>query len=244
MWERATWAIEDKEPRMMKVAVDVDKDVSRTLITTHEFMPQTSNAVRLKQLLCTLAYSRPDMGYAQGMNMYMGLLLLNCKNVDAFVIMSNLLCVPVLRACLSSNIEVINVYAAVFAQLLSSQASKVHKHLVKSGYMFETYVFDSAASLFCNNFPPATAEKIWDAILDNPEVGLMRVGISVFKVLEKLILTKSADEIMMIVKHPCQQATEEAILKMLSKTTIRQKDYDAIKEKAMTQGGIKDPIPV
>jgi len=176
--------------------------------------------------------------------MYAGLLLMNCKNIDAFIIMQGLLCVPIIRAVFSSNMDLIRGYAAIFANLLSDQNSKVYKYLAKGQYPYETYIFDSTASLFTINFSAPAVSQIWDLILENPELGIMRVGLAVFKSLEKVILTKSQEETMMLVKYPCQSVSEDDIIKIISKTNVKQSTYDSIKEKTMKQVEIKPQISI
>ncbi len=167
---------------------------------------------------------------------------MNCKNLDAFIILSNLFCVSIIRAAFNSSVEHLKAYGVVFSNLLNDHAPKIYKHLAKCNYPLETYIFDSAASLFANNFPPAVAVKIWDVVLENPELGIMRVGLSVFKSLEKLILLKRQDEIMMLVKYPCQNVDEDTILRMLAKTVLKPKEYEIMKDKTLRQVGIKQPI--
>ena len=172
------------------------------------------------------------------MNFYAGTLILNCKNVDAFNILSYLLTVPVIKACFSVDMNKLAAYGNVLEELLLLYVPKVAKYLKASGYQYQTYIFDSGASLFYANFSYFVASEIWDAILDSPEIGLFRVGVTVFKTLEKELLTMRADEVMMAVKFPCQHTTEEVFLKTLSKTEIKVKDFLRIKQKAMDDAKI------
>ncbi|MDR3549493.1 MAG: TBC domain-containing protein [Candidatus Pacebacteria bacterium] len=182
---------------------------------------------------------RPDVGYAQGMNYYAGMLLLNCKNVESFEIMSYLLTVPIVMACFTANMQKLTTYGQIFEEVLASSAPKLQKHLESCEYQYVTYIFDVVASMFCANFPYITARKIWDYILPKPEVGIFRVGLAVFKTLEEKILDKSApEEIMMIVKSPCEHADEETILQNISKTEVSAETYYKIKEKKMAAAGI------
>ena len=173
------------------------------------------------------------------MNYYAGTLLLNCKNADSFIMMNYLLTVPVISTTFSVDMRKLGVYAEIFEELLAEQSSKLQKYLKVREYQFVTYMFDSVASLFCGNFPYSAVLKIWDAILGEPEVGIFRTGLAVFKAMEKEIMEKDLEEIMMMVKFPCVHVTEEAILKMLSKTELSSKDYYKLKEKKMAQAGIK-----
>jgi len=167
--------------------------------------------------------------------MYAGILLLNCKNFGAFIIMCSFLHISVLRAAFTGNLELIKVYGEIFMSLLKKQSSKVFNHLTKCDYPIETYVFEAASSMFVNNFPLDVAEKLWDIIMENPELMMMRVGIAVFKALEKSIIDKTKDEIIMMVKRPLEVITEKDLFKVIAKTTIGQKDYDNTKEKILNK---------
>ena len=169
------------------------------------------------------------------MNTYAGVLLLNCTNYGAFLILRSFLRIPVIRAAFTGNLDGLKVYGDIFMALLKNQSSKLYNHLTKSDYPIVTYVFDAAASMYANNFPLEVTVKLWDIIMESPELMMMRVGISIFKSMEKTILSKTKEEIMMMVKYPCKVIEEEVLLKTIAKTTIKPKDYEAIKKKLITR---------
>jgi len=55
MRERAFNAVKNREPRMVKVNIDIEKDLGRTLTSTKEFAHNSANSMRLKQLLHAIA---------------------------------------------------------------------------------------------------------------------------------------------------------------------------------------------
>ncbi len=172
------------------------------------------------------------------MNYYAGALLLNCKNVEAFQIMSYLLTVPIINACFNVDMRRLAIYSQIFDDLLGLQSAKLQKHLQSCGYQYVTYIFDVVAGLFCLNFPYNSAVKVWDYILESPELGIFRVGVAVFRSLESEIMEKSAEDIMMLVKSPCEHVDVEVILKNIAKMEIPAKTYDKIKEKRMAEADI------
>jgi len=222
---------------MQKQAEYIAKDLNRTLIETKEFALNTTNWKRLRELLYVISYWRPDFGYTQGMNFYAGTLLLNCTNIHAFNIMAYLLSIPIISACFHVDAKILAGYAEVLDELLAINAPKLQKYLKEKGYQYLTYIFDSVATLFAGNFPYVTATKIWDQIIGNAEIGIFRVGIAVFKSLEKEIMQKEMEDIMMAVKFPLVNTTEEIILKNLSKIEIDMKEYQKIKNKKMSSIG-------
>eukprot|EP00826_Nyctotherus_ovalis_P049707 TRINITY_DN6025_c0_g3_i1.p1 TRINITY_DN6025_c0_g3~~TRINITY_DN6025_c0_g3_i1.p1 ORF type:complete len:176 (+),score=50.86 TRINITY_DN6025_c0_g3_i1:1284-1811(+) len=169
------------------------------------------------------------------MNMYAGVLLLNCTNFGAFVILCSFMRIPVLRAAFTGNLDSLRIYGEIFMTILKSQSSKIHSYLTKCAYPIETYIFEAAASMFANNFALDTTEKLWDIIMENPELMMMRVGVAVFKAMEKAVLDKSKEEIIMMTKYPHRTLNEEALFKAISKTTIKQKDYDSVKDKILSR---------
>ncbi len=163
---------------------------------------------------------------------------MNCRNVDAYNIMSQLLMVPVVSACFNVEMRKLEAYGNIMARMLNREATKLHQHLVRCQYPFQTYIFDSVASLYCANVPYATALKLWEVIIGDPEIGFLRVGLSIFLLLQKTLLKKEVEDIIMIVKFPCQHVTEQELLQQIRKINIAPKDYLKIKQQVMMEAGL------
>ena len=200
--ERALNAIKDKDPMMLSQSVSIKNDLKYTLSETKEFTSSKNNMKRLKDLLYTVTYSRPDIGYVSGMNLYAGILILNCNNINAFNIMSYLLTLPIISYHLDMDKDALTGYVNILEELMDKQANKIHKHLKSQDYKYMTYINYSRCKFFVDNFSDNTIIKSWDQIIGLEEAGLFHVAIAVFKSLEKEILTKSVDAITIMLKLP------------------------------------------
>jgi len=229
--DRAWKALRDKDPEMKSHADLIAKDLERTLISTKQFNYLSEGWKRLRDMLYAISYARPDIGYTQGLNFYAGLLILNCKNVDAFNLLCYLLNIPILSNCMMVDEKYMMIYGNMLEELVNTQLQKLGKYLKSRKYNYLSYIFDGIVALFMKNFPYETELKLVDRIIQDPEIGVFRISLAVFKALESILITQRTEEIMMTVKSPLLYVGEEELLEILDKTVIEHKDYERLREK-------------
>ena len=233
--DKAWKALKNNDPDMKENAELILRDLDRTLVTTKEFNYLSNNWKRLRDMLYVICITRPDIGYTQGLNMYAGILLLNCRNIDSFNILSYLLSVPIISDCLNVNSKIMIGYANILEELVFNQSPKLGKYLKSKGYNFLSYIFDTVVSFFMTSFPYETELKILDRIIESPEIGIFKLGLSIFKILEKKMMEKKAEEVMMILKFPLSHTTEDIVFQTFDKMELNVKTYMKLKEKHMKE---------
>jgi len=232
--ERAWRAIRNKDPIMVPQADSIEKDLEHTLYETKEFSLSNNLCKRLRDILYAIAYSRPDMGYVPIMNSYAGVLVLNCKNVNAFNILSYFLTIPIISYYINMDRDMLKGYGDILERLIHKYLLETHEHLKNQGYQFLSYVHDAMASLYVRSFPYEVVVKVWDRVIGLSEGGLFQVALSVFKALKEEIFGRNAEDISILVKSPLSYIDEESIFKAMEKLQSVPKDFNMLKLEYIT----------
>jgi len=176
---------------------DIQKDIPRTFPEEAYFSSEKYNRIGQEQLLRmlkALSLYFPKVGYCQGMSYLAGFLLLvsGGKELEAFWVYVTLArdVKFLLMGFYEKDFPLLEFYMHTFYELLQVKSPNLYKHLKAQLIPDQLWLLKWFLTMFLINFPPSQVIRIWDYIMQDGLLGLVKVGLSLCKLLEKDMLTR------------------------------------------------------
>lgn len=171
---------------------DIEKDLDRTF-PGHTFIDTEKGKTALRNMLSAYAASNPELGYCQSMNFIAAVLLVVMEaDGDAaheeqafwtFATIENRI-VPQyhMHGLLGCRVD-----SRVLFSLVEHNLPELHRHLSDMSVVPEISFLSWFMCLFINTLPIKTALRVWDCLLARKKDILLRVGLAVLTMSERVL---------------------------------------------------------
>jgi hypothetical protein len=174
---------------------DIQKDIPRTFPEEAYFSSEQYNHFGQEQLgrvLKAISLYFPNIGYCQGMSFLVGFLLLvsggkEMETFWAFVTLARDVKFLVM-GFFEKDFPLLELYMHIFYELLLVKMPNLYTHLKSQLIPDQLWLLKWFLTLFLINFPASQAIRIWDFIMQEGLLGLIKIALSLAKVLEKDML--------------------------------------------------------
>lgn len=179
-------------------------DIARTFPEDARF--DHRQQLRLLHVLNAYAAYNPDLGYCQGMNFVVGMLLLvagpDVKDLEIFQFLVALMHEfgLGLAGFYSDRLPLLWKYVRAHDVLVEEVAPDLRKHFLRENVQPPMYLHQWFLTLFVTAFPLSIVVIIWDAILLEGLPVLLRIGVSVLLVLRNHLLSMQMEEIIIFLR--------------------------------------------
>lgn len=147
------------------------------IIIKHESISQGAYSVR-----------NPDIGYCQSMNFVVGILLLYMEEEDAFWSFTGIIEDILPEHYYSDKLLGCRVDQQVFSSCIAWKLPEVAKLLERTETILEPVTCSWFMSCFANILPHRVVFRLWDCLLWEGNVALMRAGISLIRAKSQLLM--------------------------------------------------------
>jgi len=175
--------------------IDIRKDVHRTFPNEPYFSSERFNNIGQDQLfnvLKALSLYLPNVGYTHGMNFIAAFLLLVSGGNEleafwAFVALArgNRF---LIMGFFEKDFPLLKFYIFLFYEVLESEMPKLYDHLKQQQIPDELWLMKWFMSFFLYSLPPQQVIRIWDFVMAEGMLGIIKVSLGLLKVVEKDIL--------------------------------------------------------
>lgn len=175
---------------------DIEVDASRT------FVDMSSFTVEHEQSCCRVlnayAFLNPEVGYVQGMNYVVGLLLLASERSeqDALFVFVQLMEDCGLCGFYCDDSPLLAQYVGAFDELMEQDMPDLKRHFAAEGVKSGDYLQQWFLSLFAYCLPLHTSLLVWDIVMCNGLPYLVLAAIALLSSVKEVLLSKSHEEIL------------------------------------------------
>ncbi|KAG1795734.1 rab-GTPase-TBC domain-containing protein [Suillus plorans] len=193
----------------------LEQDILSTLPSLHIFHPETGPLYQdIKDMLCAWVVSRADegLGYVHGTAKIAGMILLNMKPQQGFIVMRNLLerhCMRSLYGSVAAKDDV-EAYYRIFDTLLADCMPKIYFNFKQHQISPGAYLPDWLIPLFLDHLPFEACARLWDVLLLEGDSFLFRAALAVLAVLEPRLFFPDRQELLDLLRGENKAALEVA----------------------------------
>lgn len=193
----------------------MEQDILSTLPALHIFHPETGPLYQdLRDMLCAWVVSRADegLGYVHGTAKIAGMILLNMKPQQGFVMMRNVLerhCMRSLYSSVAAKDDV-EAYYRIFDTLLADCMPKIYFNFKQHQISPGAYLPDWLIPLFLDHLPFEACARLWDVLLLEGDSFLFRAALAVLAVLEPRLFFPDRQELLDLLRGKNKAALEVA----------------------------------
>ncbi|GKT34535.1 hypothetical protein ADUPG1_007874 [Aduncisulcus paluster] len=171
-------------------------DVARTFPRLSVFRKGGSLHLQLIELLSTYCIYRPDIGYLQGMSFIAAMLLLFLDQANAFFVFCNLINLRLVFSFCRLDEHRMNTYIALFKKYFKITLPELYNHLiVKLDIDCRMFLTDWILSLFVHALPLSICTRLWDCLVFEGELFILRACLGILKVLESKLMNLDFDDV-------------------------------------------------
>lgn len=198
----------------------IDMDTPRTCFGTPKF--DDTHRESLRRVLYAYSIYNPEVGYCQGMNFIVGILLLVscCAEEETFWMFACLMEDHLLHGFYQEKFPLLHRYLHVFGQLVESQLPELGEHFRQENLQPSDYLQQWFLTLFVNVLPLPAVLIIWDSIMCKGLPVLLHTTVVLLKEVEHVLMAMNFEDIMKFfrdMKFSKAEADAVAIGQMLMK---------------------------
>lgn len=177
-------------------------DLNRTLMPLHLFAENEPLHQRTKEVLQAYTCLRADIGYVQGMSYVAAMLSLHIpSNYIVFQCLANMFTSEHFYAFYSLKMELIQEYYDVFNKIFRNHLTYLYKYFEEIGIRSEVFLYNWLQSLFMQCLPVNICAIIMDFFVIRGVNYLIRVSLSILKLLQPKLLNNSYEECVCILTY-------------------------------------------
>eukprot|EP00775_Hariotina_reticulata_P009878 gene9878-10036_t len=187
------------KPAVKQIELDLPRTFPR-----HAWLASLEGQAALRSVLTAYVGHNNDVGYCQGMNFLVGLLLLAVDRdcLRAFWLMVVLLEKVLYPGTYAPNLDGCHVEMGCLGQLLRQKQPKLWAHLQGLGCEPSLLATDWYLCLFCTTLPAETAARVWDSLFCEGRKVLHRLGLALLvQAGPQLLLLDNAGEVLSCMKR-------------------------------------------
>ena len=190
----------------------IDKDLHRTFTTLDLFKPGNMLHKPLRNILTAFIVHRPDIGYVQGMSYLAGMLLMNLDEIKAFSLFISLSNWDILYYWFCFKMDKVNWFFSVFSNLIKIYTPGVYEILQDENIAVSLFLFEWIITLFSSTFPTTMCFRIWDQVLFNGQIEIIKFSLAILKCIEEEMMKWDLYEnYIQMLKNPSKFVTEEEL---------------------------------
>eukprot|EP00747_Dinoflagellata_sp_TGD_P002563 gnl/TRDRNA2_/TRDRNA2_104781_c0_seq1.p1 gnl/TRDRNA2_/TRDRNA2_104781_c0~~gnl/TRDRNA2_/TRDRNA2_104781_c0_seq1.p1 ORF type:complete len:325 (+),score=49.75 gnl/TRDRNA2_/TRDRNA2_104781_c0_seq1:164-1138(+) len=188
----------------------IEVDAPRTFPDIPAFNDEYRESLRA--VLTAYANFNTEVGYCQGMNFVVGLLLLTSERAeeDTFWVFTALMEDRCLNGFYKEKFPLLNVYLQAFDQLFSESVPELKKHFSRENMEPAVFLHQWFLSLYITCLPLPTVLMIWDGIVCNGLHVILPIAVALLKVLEGILSTRPYEAIVAFFKSMKRGSTDGA----------------------------------
>ena len=177
-------------------------DIDRTFPNLAFFQKEGPNYNDLKSILEAYICFRPDIGYVQGMSFIAAVLSLQMDSFNSFVSMANMFGKEILMSFYTFNIIKIKKYCLIHEEFLELYFPDIYKHFTELKIKTDTYFIIWIMTLFGRSLPLDIVVRIWDIYLNDYEITIFRVALTIIAYNKDFLVNANFEEIMNYLGNP------------------------------------------
>eukprot|EP00435_Cladocopium_sp_Y103_P057616 s98_g19.t3 len=222
-WELWTWtlrvppALAPLEPTGAEGDAETAKvDALRTSLGGQRL--SAAEVESLEKVLRAYASYNPDIGYCQGMNFVVALLLVvSGDESETFRTFISLVDHLELAGFYASDFPKLRESTEKSSELLQKLLPKLFNHLDENGILMEQFLHPWHISLFASSLPRATVLELWDELLTSRRAAskLPRLSVALLELQEAQLLRCNGQQLMKMLKFPLGTDVDERRAKAL-----------------------------
>ncbi|KIM85069.1 hypothetical protein PILCRDRAFT_817909 [Piloderma croceum F 1598] len=193
VWLECSGALEMKEPGLFQdllgqadshagVALEIEKDVGRTMPLNIFFGGDGAGVVKLRRVLTAYSRRNPAVGYCQGMNLVTSTLLLaHADEEEAFWVLAAIIERLLPEDFFSPSLLPSRACPLVLLDYVQEFTPRLHAHLTNLGVDLAAICFSWFLSLFTDCLPVETLFRVWDVFLVDGLDVLFRIALGILR---------------------------------------------------------------
>ena len=185
---------------------DIKKDINRTFPELTYFDREKYGfygQFALMRVLGKFATAYPDIGYCQGMNFVVGLLLLvsGGNEAETFCMLEAIICHFKIREFYTENMPELKKTLTEFDNHFQSSLKQLYFHFRENEIFEDMWVLKWFITLFSTVLPLRIVLNVWDIIMVDGILTLIHTALAILKYFEKDLLEKDSIGILMFLNN-------------------------------------------
>lgn len=210
------------------VREDVLKDIKRTYVNEDHVMEK-----RLFNVLITLAYVKPSIGYCQGLNFIAGALLKVLKSEeDTFWALLSMMKSFDLENMFVPGVPDLQLREYQFNYFIRYYHADLYAHFLREGVTCGIIISKWLLALYSSYLPHTTLEHVWDCFITAGWKAIFKVGLAMLKDTKTMFLHSNLEEISnhQRLSHNRAHQNYKALLSSAASIKIRSKELKKLEE--------------
>ncbi|CRG99282.1 GTPase-activating protein, putative [Plasmodium relictum] len=203
-------------------------DISRTfpeLLIFDKYAQQ-----QLYRILNAYSNYEPAVGYCQGMNFLVGLLLIvsNFNELETFCVLVSLMNNYHLKEFYKEKFPLLNKYIYVFEKILQNEIPDLVEHFNKEEVFPPVYLHQWMLTLFIASLPIKSVIVIWDFLFSTSIKMIIIISIALLKILKSYLMKHKFEKILKLLKSLKYNESNDDIL--IAKLLIKKSESIVLNE--------------
>jgi hypothetical protein len=191
----------------------IETDVRRTFPTHPFFFESNGSGVQaLRNVLQAYSVKNPRIGYCQGMNFLVGVLLLNMKEESAFWTLDMLMRDYYMEGFFGEKIINLNRALNQFALLIEAMLPEIHEHFATQCIQVSMFASPWFHTLFAYDGQLTFVFRLWDIFLSEGFSIIFRVALAILKESQNEILSMNDEKVIPYIKSAPQQVSDPDLI--------------------------------
>jgi len=183
------------------IAIDVPRTFTDSNHTLDSKRLNGSELVSLERILIAYSNLNIQVGYCQGMNFIVGLLLLVCKDEEeVFWVFACLMEFEGLNGFFKDGFPRLGLFVNAFDELLDIEVPSLRQHFININVQPSIYIHQWYLTLFINTLPLQTVLVIWDSIMCDGLPVVVSVTVTLLQVLRDVLIKMDFEEVIRFFK--------------------------------------------
>jgi len=230
----------------------IEIDIPRTFPEDPSFGAEQQKS--LFRILKAYANLCPDVGYCQGMNFIVGLLLLVVQGgifgqelppeaeEETFWMFFSLMECSHLNGFYRRQFPLLKRYLWAFEEMISSTLPDLQQHFCKENLQHTVYLHQWFLTLFINSLPIPMVLVFWDAIICGGLQEILPISLSVLQLLQSTLLTMKFEEIVGFFKTMRSREQEDCDFESIGRIAVLGSDSIRIPDQILEV--LHRPLPL
>lgn len=198
----------------------IEKDIDRTFPSHPYFGPQAEGASALKSILKRFASTYPTVGYCQGMNYVVGILLMvsGGDESESFGVLEILCTQFGLSGLYEHGFPLVTKLCSVFHQELAKHLPELEQYFLENDFDDNFWLIKWFITLFSYSLKISDVVKVWDSIIANGISYLVNVSLAVVSYFKNQILSSTLHETLeLLVDMKASQINIKQVMKVAAR---------------------------
>jgi len=217
--------------------IEIPLDLDRTQQFYPLFSTGSSSYLDLREVLESVAVSRPKIGYVQGMSAMASVLLLYLSKSETFVLLVNLLESRYhFHDFYVMELERIESYVSSFGVILAHHLPMTWAHLKGLGVDYTPMIMEWWMTLFFRILSPQSVLRVWDLFLIDGISVLVKISVGLFQQIVSGSLESDFEEVLLSLQNRTFSLNEDDLfIYALKKVKLTSSEFvdlvDSVKER-------------